>query len=46
MVAIDPARCREILTELDRLAILELEAMARRMMEADGPILPSQNRET
>jgi hypothetical protein len=28
MVAIDPDRCREILAELDRLAILELEAMA------------------
>ncbi len=49
MVAIDPDRCRQVLAEIERLAILELEEAARRMMESDvswSPRPPSQNRDS
>ena len=38
MVRIAPTRCREILAQIERLAILELEAEARRLMDAERPM--------
>ncbi len=48
MVAIDPDRSHQVLAEIERLAILELEEAARRMMESDvswSSRLSSQSRD-